>query len=121
MDAEAMRKEMLAFSCQALGGKHESNIICMPDILNSTLPRLRFGAPHSELLETWKSLRTFTGIEFDLLYAPSAWRQIIHDWKANPKYWEDCNIIYLHSGGSESNESQLRRYSFAQLDAYGME
>jgi 1-aminocyclopropane-1-carboxylate deaminase/D-cysteine desulfhydrase-like pyridoxal-dependent ACC family enzyme len=111
MGVEAMREEMIAFSSRTLAEKPGS-ITCIPEILNSTLPRLRFGEPNSELLETWMALQKFTSIEFDLLYAPSAWRQIFHDWKLNPKFWEGSNIIYLHSGGTESNDSQLRRYAF---------
>ena len=84
---------------------------CYPYILGGHARSIfRFGKPHLELLSMWNYLKEETGITFDLVYAAPAWCQILCDWKMNSEYWFDSNIIYLHCGGIEGNESQLQRY-----------
>lgn len=85
----------------------------LPRVLeNSSIgKRLPFGAVNVELLQTWHLLQEQTSIEFDMLYAPSAWLQIFSHWESHPSFWRDCNIIYIHCGGQESNTSQLLRYA----------
>jgi 1-aminocyclopropane-1-carboxylate deaminase/D-cysteine desulfhydrase-like pyridoxal-dependent ACC family enzyme len=64
--------------------------------------KYHFAKPYKEFLEIYEKLKE-TGIEFDLLYAPSMWQVLLE--QTNEK------IMYIHSGGVSGNESMLQRYS----------
>ncbi len=61
-----------------------------------------FGKPNLEFYKLYVKLLEQTGIEFDLLYAPSMWKMVLE--KTTEK------ILYIHSGGVIGNESMLKRY-----------
>lgn len=63
--------------------------------------KYRFAKPYKEFLDIYLKLMD-TGIEFDLLYAPSLWIALLEQ--------TDEKILYLHSGGVSGNESMLERY-----------
>ena len=95
-----------------------------------------FGRPISDHYQLWLSLQETAGFEFDLLYAPMAWEQLLYspEWGAclQPDKLEgecgnmtgassslggwgsDVNVLYLHCGGVEGNCTQLPRYTQAQ-------
>ena len=63
--------------------------------------KYHFAKPYREFLKIWQKLLK-SGVEFDLIYAPSLWRCLIEQ--------TDEEIIYIHSGGVSGNESMLERY-----------
>ena len=95
--------------------KYESEFadrLVLPTVLDTACSWIPFGKLNKELFLTWKYMQEQTDINFDLTYAPSAWRQILHAWNSTPNNGASSmdNVIYLHCGGQESNLSQLRRY-----------
>ena len=64
--------------------------------------KYHFAKPYKEFLEIYKKLLK-SGVEFDLLYAPSMFEALLE--QTNEK------ILYIHSGGVSGNESMLARYS----------
>lgn len=80
-----------------------------------------FGRPVKDHYELWKDIKEQSKIEFDLVYAPAAWEQLIHspEWvgssreshKLSDDAWSvHTNVIYIHCGGTEGNATQLMRY-----------
>ncbi len=65
------------------------------------LKKYHFAKPYQEFLEIYKKL-VHSGIEFDLLYAPSMWQTLLAQ--------TDEKILYIHSGGVSGNKSMLQRY-----------
>jgi 1-aminocyclopropane-1-carboxylate deaminase/D-cysteine desulfhydrase-like pyridoxal-dependent ACC family enzyme len=63
--------------------------------------KYHFAKPHREFLEIQQKLLE-SGVEFDLIYAPSLWKCLIEQ--------TDEEIIYIHSGGVSGNESMMHRY-----------
>jgi 1-aminocyclopropane-1-carboxylate deaminase/D-cysteine desulfhydrase-like pyridoxal-dependent ACC family enzyme len=63
--------------------------------------KYHFAKPYKEFLQIQKKLLT-TGIEFDLLYAPSMWEALLEQTSET--------ILYIHSGGVSGNQSMLKRY-----------
>lgn len=63
--------------------------------------KYHFAKPYPEFLDMWQKLLK-SGIEFDLIYAPSLWISLLKN--------TDEEIIYVHSGGVSGNESMLKRY-----------
>ena len=61
-----------------------------------------FGKPHEKFFAIYQKLKSQTGIEFDLLYAPLMWKMLLET--------TDENVLYIHSGGVMGNESMLKRY-----------
>lgn len=61
-----------------------------------------FAKPQKEFLEIWRKLKD-AGVEFDLIYAPGLWRELLRQ--------TDEEVLYIHSGGVSGNESMLRRYA----------
>lgn len=70
-------------------------------IILKSSKKYHFAKLYPEFLEIYKKLLT-TGIEFDLLYAPSMWLSLLEH--------TNEEILYIHSGGITGNESMLRRY-----------
>jgi 1-aminocyclopropane-1-carboxylate deaminase/D-cysteine desulfhydrase-like pyridoxal-dependent ACC family enzyme len=64
--------------------------------------KYHFAKPYREFYELYKKLLDESGIEFDLLYAPLLWQELLQQ--------TDEDICYIHSGGLLGNESMLARY-----------
>lgn len=73
-----------------------SNLVILP-----TKKKYHFAKPYLEFYEIYKKLKS-TGVEFDMLYAPSMWLSIL-DEVQEP-------LLYVHSGGVTGNPSMLERY-----------
>ena len=83
--------------------KQISSLSEIPDnliILNPT-KKYHFAKPYREFLDIWEKLLK-SGVEFDLIYAPSLWKCLLEH--------TDEEIMYIHSGGVSGNESMLDRY-----------
>ncbi len=80
-----------------------SSLHKIPDNLIILKPQKKyhFAKPYKEFLEIEQKLLK-SGIEFDLIYAPSLWISLLQQ--------TDEEIIYIHSGGVSGNESMLKRY-----------
>jgi 1-aminocyclopropane-1-carboxylate deaminase/D-cysteine desulfhydrase-like pyridoxal-dependent ACC family enzyme len=63
--------------------------------------KYHFAKPYQEFYTLYKKLLK-SGVEFDLLYAPSMWQSLLAK--------TDENILYIHSGGVSGNCSMLERY-----------
>ncbi|MCK9491782.1 MAG: 1-aminocyclopropane-1-carboxylate deaminase [Sulfurimonas sp.] len=75
----------------------------IPDnlIILESKKKYHFAKPYREFIDLHKKLLT-TGIEFDLLYAPSLWEALLSQTKER--------VLYVHSGGVSGNENMLTRY-----------
>ena len=89
-DAAYLQEQM-----QALDALPDNLIILEPK------KKYRFAKPYQEFYEIYKKLLG-SGIEFDLLYAPSMWLTLLE--QTHEK------ILYIHSGGVSGNISMLDRY-----------
>ena len=94
----------LEFSIFLENEKVRSALTEIPDNLHILEPQKKyhFAKPYKEFIDIYKKLLD-TGVEFDLLYAPSLWKCLLE--QTNDK------ILYIHSGGVSGNESMLERYS----------
>ena len=83
----------------------------IPDNLVILEPKKKyhFAKPYPEFLDMYKKLG-LTGIEFDLLYAPSLWLALLEQTQEK--------ILYIHSGGVSGNESMLQRYEAKGLHLF---
>jgi len=63
--------------------------------------KYHFAKPYQEFIDIYKKTKE-SGIEFDLLYAPSMLKALLEQ--------TDEEILYIHSGGVSGNESMLKRY-----------
>ncbi len=81
----------------------------LPDnlVILEPLKKYHFAKPYPEFLLIYKKLLA-SGIEFDLLYAPSMWETLLAQ--------TDEEILYIHSGGVSGNESMLERYLALNAD-----
>jgi len=70
-------------------------------VILSPKKKYHFAKPYSEFLKINKNLIE-AGIEFDLLYSPSLWINLLDQ--------TDETILYIHSGGVSGNSSMLERY-----------
>ncbi len=87
---------------------NQFNATYLPQILEPK-KKFQFGKPHIELIQCYQKLYKETNIEFDLLYDPIGWITVlenIHKIKQP--------VIYIHCGGTEGNESMLKRYNYLQ-------
>jgi 1-aminocyclopropane-1-carboxylate deaminase/D-cysteine desulfhydrase-like pyridoxal-dependent ACC family enzyme len=75
----------------------------IPDNLHILEPKKKyhFAKPYEEFYKIYEKLQG-TGIEFDLLYAPSMWLSLLEQ--------TEEKILYIHSGGVSGNESMKERY-----------
>lgn len=90
-DSAYLRQQMSALA------KIPSNLIILEPKI-----KYHFAKPYRELLVVWQKLLK-SGVEFDLIYAPSLWECLLKQ--------SDEEIIYIHSGGVSGNESMLNRYT----------
>lgn len=65
----------------------------------------KFAKPYDEYLEMYQELKSFTKIEFDLIYAPQTWMQLLDHLED-----DEGEILYIHTGGVSGNETMLERY-----------
>jgi len=83
----------------------EPNENNLPEILDK-LPKHPFAKPKKEYLDVWVSLKD-AGIEFDLVYAPKMWLELIENYDTLKK-----PVLYVHSGGVIGNISQIEQYRY---------
>ena len=82
----------------------ERDATLWPQIVD--LPRkYHFGRLYGEFWQIWLELYRQTGVEFDLLYDPKGWLTLL---KHRAKW--PGEILYLHQGGLQGNESMRMRY-----------
>ena len=93
-DSKYLREQMLALSL-------------IPDNLIILEPEKKhhFAKLYPEFLEIYRQTKE-SGVEFDLLYAPSMWLTLLDQTSEK--------ILYIHSGGVSGNESMLERYDKIQ-------
>lgn len=72
--------------------------------------RYTFGKPYAALYEMYKQLLD-DGVVFDLLYDVKTWLVL----GENLKYFEDRDVIFIHSGGVQANASMLERYKYSKI------
>jgi len=82
----------------------ESDERLHPNILTLD-KKYHFGKLYREFFEIWVELKRETNIEFDFLYDPLGWMNVI---KHHNLFNND--LIYLHQGGIIGNESMSLRY-----------
>jgi 1-aminocyclopropane-1-carboxylate deaminase/D-cysteine desulfhydrase-like pyridoxal-dependent ACC family enzyme len=86
-----------------------------PTILPTSSKRV-FGKPIKDHYLIWSELLQYTGIKFDLIYAPRAFELLLEALNNDKGYWNnDVQIVYYHCGGVEGNETQLDRYRYSKL------
>ncbi len=91
----------------------ETDSSIYPTILTQT-KKYHFGKLYKEFFDIYKQLKDQTGIEFELLYDPIGWLQLLKYKSKNP----NTLIIYIHQGGLKANETMLERYARkAQLNS----
>jgi len=83
----------------------EANVDNFPEILEK-FPKHPFAKPKKEYLDVWVSLKE-AGIEFDLVYAPKMWLELLAKIESLKK-----PILYVHSGGIIGNISQIEQYRY---------
>ncbi|MFC3025449.1 1-aminocyclopropane-1-carboxylate deaminase/D-cysteine desulfhydrase [Vibrio zhugei] len=67
-----------------------------------------FGKLYPRDWSIWQQLAQETEIEFDLLYDPFMWQQLLEWWPKHAK--EGMNLLYLHQGGQLGNTTMIKRY-----------
>ena len=78
-----------------------------PTIMPSSM-KYHFGKLYIEFYDIWRELKQETGIEFDLLYDPLAWINLLNLLQHNKA--EGATILYIHQGGVLGNPSMENRY-----------
>lgn len=73
--------------------------------------KITFAKPNANLLKIYKEWKEL-GIEFDLLYDCVMWKAISDNIEIFKKY---KNLLFLHSGGTFGNESQISRYKYYNM------
>ncbi len=71
--------------------------------------KYHFGKLDCKLYKFWIELRQKTGIEFDLLYDPIGFSEMMKYIKNNSLSNKD-RILYIHQGGIKGNDSMIPRY-----------
>jgi 1-aminocyclopropane-1-carboxylate deaminase/D-cysteine desulfhydrase-like pyridoxal-dependent ACC family enzyme len=64
--------------------------------------KYRFAKPYKEFYDIYTKL-LHVGVEFDLLYAPLMWQELLMQTKEP--------LLYIHSGGVSGNATMLERYN----------
>ena len=90
-DKEYLKKQMVGIS-QSLPG----NLTIL-----EPAKKYHFAKPYQEFYEIYTKLKD-GGIEFDLLYAPLMWQELLRQ--------VDERVLYVHSGGVSGNVTMLERY-----------
>lgn len=79
----------------------------LPDVLR---PRLRgsFADVRREKLAIWTEMgRAAASFEFDLVYAPKAWEEVMLAVEEGRIAGDGADLVYYHSGGMEGNVTML--------------
>ncbi len=97
-DAEYLRRQWATLR------EREADPWAGPEPIILPSARNPFGQPHPEYLKVWRELQA-AGITFDLLYDPPGWIAL-REWA--PAH--DGPVLYIHGGGTEGNETMLKRY-----------
>lgn len=88
----------------------------MPDVLR---PRLRasFADVRSDKLLIWQELQRATDgkFDFDLIYAPKAWEEVLLAIEQGRVASDGEDLFYYHSGGVEGNISMLGKFIGAKF------
>ena len=109
-DGDYIEAQMLALD-RCTGGAVGTNRKALPRTL--AMPggaAHHFGALDGEELAMWQEAAR-AGLDVDLLYAPHALRVLFDTLLSHERAGEgDATTLYLHTGGLEGVESQLRRY-----------
>jgi 1-aminocyclopropane-1-carboxylate deaminase/D-cysteine desulfhydrase-like pyridoxal-dependent ACC family enzyme len=94
---------------EADSSHQEWNEAMILDTSNSQGKPFVFGKPDWVLYETFQTLKKdIPEVEFDMVYAVKTWHTLFQHWH---KISNDfSNLIYVHTGGTSGNVSQLRRY-----------
>lgn len=82
----------------------------LPGVLR---PRLRgtFADVREDKLKIWREMkRAAEDIDFDLIYAPKAWEEVMLAVDEGRLGTKGEDLIYYHSGGTEGNVSMLGRW-----------
>lgn len=66
----------------------------------------QFGRLNQNEYELWQNLEAQTQVEFDLLYDPFMWQNLLKWLPDNP----NKTLLYIHQGGILGNESMVGRY-----------
>jgi 1-aminocyclopropane-1-carboxylate deaminase/D-cysteine desulfhydrase-like pyridoxal-dependent ACC family enzyme len=85
-----------------------------PEVMFVDMQRV-FAKPYKEHIELWHKLQEQTGIRFDLIYAPRAFEQLLHSFNTEAAQWQRSEVMYVHCGGVNGNQSQLKRYQRNEL------
>ena len=67
----------------------------------------RFAKSYDEYLQMYQELLRSTDIEFDLIYAPKTWMEMLTHLKD-----DEGEILYIHTGGTSGNKTMLERYRY---------
>lgn len=90
--------------------------LSMPDVLR---PRLRasFADVRSDKLLIWQELQRATDgkFDFDLIYAPKAWEEVLLAIEQGRVASDGEDLLYYHSGGVEGNISMLGKFIGAKF------
>lgn len=97
-DSEYLKEEFFAL---------ENNEKFHPKIL-TTKRKYRFANTYNDLFGLWQELKKDTKIEFDLIYDPVGFKAVLEN------NLLDENLLYIHQGGINGNESMLQRYSISE-------
>lgn len=98
------------------GDEHMLQAASLPSVLR---PRLRgsFADIRPEKLAIWREMcRAAEGeFEFDLVYAPKAWEEVMLAIAEGRLAAQGEDLIYYHSGGVEGNGSMLSKLARSSL------
>jgi 1-aminocyclopropane-1-carboxylate deaminase/D-cysteine desulfhydrase-like pyridoxal-dependent ACC family enzyme len=105
------------YTCACVGGddylKKQFSQLESDESLHPTILTLgkkyHFGKLYREFFEIWIELKEDTGIEFDLLYDPLGWLNVLNF---------DREVLYIHQGGVIGNETMIPRYvrKYGEID-----
>ena len=118
MSPEALVSSLRSWISSAADSNNHYN---MPSVLNQMCKWIPYGDVNEELYLVWMYICKMTGINFDLTYAPAAWRQVLTSWGVGSvlnqasdhsltELRNEFNVIFLHCGGHEGNMSQIASY-----------
>lgn len=112
--ADYLPFECLTVPCVAdkvfLDGEFERLGATKKPTVIETVDKIAFASPHPKLLSTYRELLS-CGIEFDLIYDAKCWLAV----SENLDYFDGRDVIFVHSGGTLGNETQLERYRYKGL------
>ena len=80
----------------------------MPRILE-TSNLIRFAEPKRELLSVYRLLKDNKGVEIDIIYGAKMWKAMFEHWNELVENYK--HIMYVHTGGTSGNATQLLRYA----------